>query len=85
MVNNIITVGIFNVSGIIPLLKGYTEFSNNTASIVFSFGKYVQLDEEAELLISDNKIRKHLKDLYLKRQILFQKRVHCNSTSPLVL
>ena len=52
MVNNIVTVGIFNVSGIIP---GYTEFSNNTASIVFSFGKYVQLDEEAQLLISDNK------------------------------
>ena len=70
MVNNIVTVGIFNVSGIIPLLKGYTEFSNNTASIVFSFGKYVQLDEEAQLLISNNKYDPAQKTL---KRFIFEK------------
>ena len=70
MVNNIVTVGIFNVSGIIPLLKDYTEFSNNMASIVFSFGKYVQLDEEAQLLISNNKYDPAQKTL---KRFIFEK------------
>ena len=55
MNNNSITVSIFSVSGIIPLLKGYMELLNNTASIIFSFDEYVQLDEAVELLISNNK------------------------------
>ena len=80
IINNIVTVGIFNVSGIIPLLKGYTEFSNNTASIVFSFGKYVQLDEEARLLISNNQYNPAQKTL---KRFIFEKTNLVSNECPL--
>ena len=70
MINNSVTARLFSISGIIPLLKGHTEFSDNTASIIFSFGEYIQLDEAAQLLISNNKYNPAKKTL---ERFIFEK------------
>ena len=70
LINNSATTCLFSISGIIPILKGCTEFSNNTANILLSFGKYIWLYEESQLLIYNNKYNPKQKTL---QRFLFQK------------
>ena len=53
--NNFVTASLFSILGVIPLFKGNTVFSNNTASIMLRFSKYIQLDKTAQLSIFDNR------------------------------
>ena len=68
--NNFVTASLFSISDMIPLFKGNTAFSNNTANIILRFDKYIQLDKTAQLLISNN--RYNLAQKTIKR-FIFEK------------
>ena len=52
---NTVTSSLFFVSGIIPVIRDHTKIENNTANIIFTFSKYIQLHELAEVNITGNK------------------------------
>ena len=52
---NSVTSSLFFVSGIIPVIKNYTKIENNTANIIFTFSKYIELHKLAEVNITGNK------------------------------
>ena len=70
LINNSAKNCLFYISGIIPIIKGCTELSNNTANILFSFGKYIRMYEESQLIIFNNKYNPMQKTL---QRFLFQK------------
>ena len=53
--NNTVTESLFSVSGVIPVLRNQTVLANNTADIIFSFSKYIRLDEQATVKVCSNK------------------------------
>ena len=52
---NSVTSSLFFVSGIIPVIRNYIKIENNTANIIFTFSKYIELHELAEVNITGNK------------------------------
>ena len=52
---NSVTSSLFFVSGIIPVIRDHTKIENNTANIIFTFSKYIELHELAEVNITGNK------------------------------
>ena len=68
--NNFVTASLFSILGVIPLFKGCTAFSNNTANIMLRFSKYIQLDETAQLSIFNNRYNPAQKTI---KRFIFEK------------
>ena len=52
---NAVTNSLLSVSDVIPVLNDKTTFGNNTANKIFTFSKYIELCELAEVKIIGNK------------------------------
>ena len=52
---NSVTASLFCVSGVIPIFRNHTYFASNRANIIFSFSKYIELDEWATVRVFRNK------------------------------